>query len=91
MSPTTIFVERLRRQPSDVGDASSPASRVTWGISPRRAIVDFSPVVMCPLSTRSQRRVSVRRLRDKLGDDPEHPRYIRTERGPGHRFIAPQS
>src|SRR5688572_2753630 len=33
-------------------------------------------------------RVYVRRLRDKLGDDPEKPRYIRTERGLGYRFIA---
>ena len=33
-------------------------------------------------------RVYVRRLRDKLGDDPEHPRFIRTERGRGYRFIA---
>jgi two-component system KDP operon response regulator KdpE len=36
-------------------------------------------------------RVYVRRLRDKLGDDPEHPRYIRTERGLGYRFIAADS
>ncbi|MEZ4597017.1 MAG: response regulator transcription factor [Chloroflexota bacterium] len=34
-------------------------------------------------------RVYIRRLRDKLGDDPEAPRYIRTERGLGYRFIAP--
>ncbi|MCU0293749.1 MAG: response regulator transcription factor [Thermoanaerobaculaceae bacterium] len=34
-------------------------------------------------------RVYVRRLRTKLGDDPDHPRYIRTERGLGYRFIAP--
>ncbi|MCC7369254.1 MAG: response regulator transcription factor [Chloroflexi bacterium] len=34
-------------------------------------------------------RVYVRRLRDKLGDDPERPRYIRTERGLGYRFIRP--
>jgi DNA-binding response OmpR family regulator len=27
-------------------------------------------------------------LRDKLGDDPDRPRYIRTERGLGYRFIA---
>jgi two-component system, OmpR family, KDP operon response regulator KdpE len=33
-------------------------------------------------------RVYVRRLRDKLGDDPEYPRYIRTERGLGYRFIG---
>ena len=33
-------------------------------------------------------RVYIRRLRDKLGDDPAHPRYIRTERGIGYRFIA---
>ena len=33
-------------------------------------------------------RVYIRRLRDKLGDDPERPRYIRTERGLGYRFIA---
>jgi two-component system KDP operon response regulator KdpE len=33
-------------------------------------------------------RVYVRRLRDKLGDDPDHPRYIRTERGLGYRFIG---
>ena len=31
----------------------------------------------------------VRRLRDKLQDDAEHPRYIRTERGLGYRFLAP--
>ena len=34
-------------------------------------------------------RVYVRRLRDKLGDQPERPRYIRTERGLGYRFVAP--
>ena len=33
-------------------------------------------------------RVYIRRLRDKLGDDPEQPRYIRTERGLGYRFVA---
>ena len=33
-------------------------------------------------------RVYVRRLREKLGDDPERPRYIRTERGLGYRFVA---
>jgi two-component system KDP operon response regulator KdpE len=33
-------------------------------------------------------RVYIRRLRDKLGDDPEQPRYIRTERGLGYRFLA---
>jgi two-component system KDP operon response regulator KdpE len=33
-------------------------------------------------------RVYIRRLRDKLGDDPDSPRYIRTERGLGYRFIA---
>jgi len=35
-------------------------------------------------------RVYVRRLRAKLGDDPDHPRYIRTERGLGYRFLAPE-
>jgi two-component system KDP operon response regulator KdpE len=34
-------------------------------------------------------RVYVRRLRDKLGDDPEKPRFIRTERGLGYRFLRP--
>jgi two-component system KDP operon response regulator KdpE len=34
-------------------------------------------------------RVYVRRLRDKLGDDPDRPRFIRTERGLGYRFLAP--
>lgn len=33
-------------------------------------------------------RVYIRRLRDKLGDQPDNPRYIRTERGLGYRFIA---
>jgi two-component system KDP operon response regulator KdpE len=33
-------------------------------------------------------RVYIRRLRDKLGDDPDDPRYIRTERGLGYRFIV---
>ncbi len=35
-------------------------------------------------------RVYVRRLREKLGDDPEHPRYIQTERRLGYRFLAPK-
>ncbi len=35
-------------------------------------------------------RVYVRRLRDKLSDDADHPRYIRTERGLGYRFLAPR-
>jgi two-component system KDP operon response regulator KdpE len=35
-------------------------------------------------------RVYIRRLRDKLGDDPEHPRYIATERRLGYRFIDPR-
>jgi DNA-binding response OmpR family regulator len=34
-------------------------------------------------------KVFVRRLRQKLGDDAEHPTYIQTERGSGYRFIAP--
>jgi two-component system, OmpR family, KDP operon response regulator KdpE len=34
-------------------------------------------------------RVYIRRLRDKLGDDPDRPRYIRTERGRGYRFLNP--
>jgi two-component system KDP operon response regulator KdpE len=33
-------------------------------------------------------RVYIRRLRDKLGDDPDDPRYIRTERGLGYRFVG---
>ena len=35
-------------------------------------------------------RVYVRRLRDKLNDDVEHPRFIRTERGLGYRFVGAQ-
>jgi DNA-binding response OmpR family regulator len=34
-------------------------------------------------------RVYIRRLRDKLGDDPDHPRYIQTERRLGYRFLLP--
>ena len=35
-------------------------------------------------------RVYIRRLREKLGDDPEHPRYIQTERRLGYRFLVPR-
>lgn len=34
-------------------------------------------------------RVFVRQLRQKLQDDPEQPRYIRTETGVGYRLMAP--
>jgi two-component system KDP operon response regulator KdpE len=33
-------------------------------------------------------RVYMRRLREKLGDDADHPHYIKTERGLGYRFLA---
>ncbi len=36
-------------------------------------------------------RVYIRRLREKLGDDPEHPRYIQTERRLGYRFLKPEN
>jgi DNA-binding response OmpR family regulator len=35
-------------------------------------------------------KVFVRRLRNKLGDDPEHPRYIHTVWGTGYRFAPPR-
>ena len=31
----------------------------------------------------------IRRLREKLGDDPAHPRYIASERGIGYTFLKP--
>jgi two-component system, OmpR family, KDP operon response regulator KdpE len=34
-------------------------------------------------------RVYVRRLREKLRDDPDAPLYIETERGVGYRFVKP--
>lgn len=34
-------------------------------------------------------KVFVRRLRQKLGDDAAHPRYIQTDWGVGYRFTAP--
>ncbi len=36
-------------------------------------------------------KVLVGRLRRKLGDDAEHPRYIQTERGIGYRLVPPGS
>jgi DNA-binding response OmpR family regulator len=33
--------------------------------------------------------VHVRRLRERLGDDPHHPRIIQTVRGLGYRFVPP--
>ena len=32
----------------------------------------------------------IRRLREKLGDDPTNPRYIASERGIGYTFLTPQ-
>jgi two-component system KDP operon response regulator KdpE len=31
----------------------------------------------------------ISRLRHKLGDSSQHPRFIRTERGSGYRFVRP--
>ena len=33
-------------------------------------------------------RVFVNRLRQKLGDDSKHPKYIETSSGVGHRFVT---
>jgi len=33
--------------------------------------------------------VHIRRLRDKLGDDPDRPRYVATVRGVGYRAARP--
>jgi DNA-binding response OmpR family regulator len=35
-------------------------------------------------------RVFIQRLRTKLGDDGDAPRYIQTERGRGYRFLTPR-
>jgi DNA-binding response OmpR family regulator len=35
-------------------------------------------------------KVFVRRLRKKLGDDPEQPRYVQSEWGAGYRFAPPR-
>lgn len=35
-------------------------------------------------------RVCIQRLRTKLGDDGDAPRYIQTERGAGYRFLVPR-
>ena len=35
-------------------------------------------------------KIFVRRLRQKLGDDAERPRFIQTEWGVGYRFASPQ-
>jgi len=34
--------------------------------------------------------VYVRKLREKIEDDPERPRYLKTVRGTGYRFEAPK-
>jgi len=34
--------------------------------------------------------VYVRKLREKIEDDPEHPRYLKTVRGTGYRFEIPK-
>ncbi len=33
-------------------------------------------------------RIVVGKLRQKLGDDPAHPRWLKTEPGVGYRFIS---
>ncbi|HEU4673915.1 MAG TPA: response regulator transcription factor [Candidatus Limnocylindrales bacterium] len=35
--------------------------------------------------------VHVRRLRDKLGDDPDRPRFVATVRGVGYRTVRPEA
>lgn len=40
------------------------------------------------LDTDNGIRGAIRKIRQKLKDDPEHPRFIQTVRGQGYRFIA---
>ena len=40
--------------------------------------------------TAEVRFAELRRLRQKLGDDPDRPRYIQTEWGTGYRFLPPR-
>ena len=35
-------------------------------------------------------KIFIRRLRQKLGDDAEQPRYVRTQWGIGYRFVPPR-
>jgi len=35
-------------------------------------------------------RIVVAKIRQKLGDDPAHPRYVQTEAGVGYRFVGEQ-
>ncbi len=48
-------------------------------------------VAPCPILREAHYpKVLVRRLRRKLVDGPERPRYIHTEWGIGHRFASPR-
>ena len=35
--------------------------------------------------------VSARRIREKIENDPENPRYLKTVRGAGYRFEIPKT
>ena len=48
---------------------------LVWG----EAIIDENAIM-----------VYINRLREKIEDDPSHPRYIQTVRGLGYRFVIPQ-
>ena len=48
---------------------------LVWG----EAIIDENAIM-----------VYINRLRQKIEDDPSHPRYIQTVRGLGYRFVIPQ-
>jgi two-component system KDP operon response regulator KdpE len=81
--------ERLELTPTEFRLLAVLARNAGWVVPPERLLAQVWGREYT--GETDYLRVYIRRLREKLGDDARQPRFIRTERGLGYRFLEPEA